>query len=97
MNRLAAQCQALKGQGWRRGAARIESRSTQLARERIDHPPRPPIEWIGPLIPCLAGILKYAPLSSAREAEQNERARYPPRKCVQLVRPGMKGATYRKT
>jgi len=98
MNGLAAACEALEGKRRCGRSARIEVRGAKLARERSDHPPRPPIERMRQSVPRFTRVLKDAPLRAAREAEQHDgtRIRLAGRH-AELAGHRVKGTTHRET
>jgi|HubBroStandDraft_3_1064219.scaffolds.fasta_scaffold137506_2 hypothetical protein len=98
MHRLAAPCEALKGQRRCGRPARIKIGRAELARERSDHPLRPSIERMRLSIPRFPRILKDTPLSAAGEAEQHNGSRLPrPAHCAELTGLRVKGAAHRET
>jgi hypothetical protein len=98
MNGLAAAREALEGKRRRGRSARIKVGRAELARERSDHPPRPPIERMRQSVPGFARVLKGAPLCPTREAEQHDGSRRRlAGRCADLTGLRMKGTAHRET
>jgi hypothetical protein len=98
MNGLAAACEALEGERRCGRSARIEVGRAELARERSNHPPRPPIERMRQSVPRFARVLKSAPLKPACEPEQYDGSRTrPAERGVELTGLGVKSTAHRET
>lgn len=74
MHRLTAQCETLEWKRRCRRSARIKVDRSKLARERPDQATRPPIERVRLSIVRLGRALEGAPLDTAGEAKQYQRA-----------------------
>jgi len=97
MNGLAAAREALKRKRRRGRPARIKIGRAELARERSDHPPRPPVERVRQSVARFPRALEGAPLRSAREAEQYDGSRRRlAARCAELAGLRVEGAAHRE-